>query len=392
MVDHTLIDTLVGSIVTAFFFGLIAKKLKLPTILGYIVAGIVIGPYTPGFVADIHLAKQLAEIGIILLMFGVGLHFSFRDLVHVRKVAIPGAFFQMMSATAIGGALAYYMGCGWISALIFGLSLSVASTIVLLRALEQRNAITSEAGRIAVGWLIIEDIMMVLVLVLLPVLADMAEAPENLSLLSVLGDITEVVLKIGFFFAFMLIVGRRVLPWLLVMIAKTRSRELNTLGMLVIALGMAYFAYAVFDASFALGAFLAGLVLNESDIGKKASEQSMAMRDTFSVLFFVSVGMLFDPMTLVDHPVLVTMTLLIIVVGKSLAALLITRIFKQTREVSYTIALSLAQIGEFSFILGGVALTKGLIDEHLYHLILAGALLSIALNPFLFRLLDAIRK
>lgn len=390
--DHTLIDTLIGSIVTAFFFGLIAKKLKLPTILGYLLAGIVIGPYTPGFVADINLAKQFAEIGIILLMFGVGLHFSFSDLIHVRKVAIPGALFQMASATALGAFVANLMGSGWVEAVIYGLSLSVASTIVLLRALEQRNAITTEAGRIAVGWLIIEDIIMVLALVLMPAFAHMNQAGESLSLGLVLLDLGEVILKVGAFFVFMLVIGRRVLPWVLVTIAKTRSRELNTLGMLVIALGMAYVAYAVFDASFALGAFLAGLVLNESDIGKKASEQSMAMRDTFAVLFFVSVGMLFDPMTLVKYPTLVLLTLFIIVVGKSLAAVLITRLFKQNNEVSTTIALSLAQIGEFSFILGGIALSYGMLDERLYHLILAGALLSIALNPFLFRLFDAIRQ
>lgn len=385
--DYTLIYTIIGSIVTAFIFGLVAVRMKLPSIFGYLLAGVAIGPHTPGFVADISLAKQLAEIGIILLMFGVGLHFSFRDLLDARKIALPGAMVQMASATFIGAAVALGLGYTLMEGIIFGFSLSVASTIVLLRSLEQRKVIDHEAGKIAIGWLIVEDIAMVLALVLLPVISEMTHE-QSISMERVIAEALEVLFKIGGFFAFMMLVGRRVLPWLLVATARRRSSELNTLSTLAIALGFAAIAHLVFDASFALGAFLAGMVLNESEIGNKSAENTLPMRDAFSVLFFVSVGMLFEPVTLIEQPVAVLMTFLIIVGAKSIAAFAITHHFKQTDAVSYTVAIGLAQIGEFSFILGSLALIKDMITMDMYNLILAGAMLSIVVNPFLFRLYD----
>ena len=387
--EHQLLNTIVASIVTAFIFGLIAKKLKLPAIFGYLLAGVAIGPHTPGYVGDVELAKQLAEIGIILLMFGVGLHFSIRDLLAVRKVALPGAIFQMISAILISAVMANFLGYSLTQGLIFGLSLSVASTIVLLRSLEQRRLMDTQGGKIAIGWLVIEDVAMVLALVMLPALADMLDAGKPLNVTELLMTGVLVVIKIGIFFAFMMVIGRRFLPWLLVMIAKMRSSELNTLGTLAIALGFAALAYWVFGASLALGAFLAGMVLNESEIGHKSAESSLPMRDAFSVLFFVSVGMLFDPMTLVTHPIPVAITFLIIVFAKSAAAMLIMMVLKQPADAGRTVAFGLAQIGEFSFILGSLALTRGLIPQEMYNLILAGAMLSIVVNPFLFRIYDS---
>ncbi|MBN8531490.1 MAG: cation:proton antiporter [Alphaproteobacteria bacterium] len=388
--DHTLIYTIIGSIVTAFAFGMIAVRLRLPPIFGYLLAGVAIGPHTPGFVADLSLAKQLAEIGVILLMFGVGLHFSVRDLLYVRRIALPGAIVQMLSATVIGAAVAKMFGYGLAQGLIFGFSLSVASTIVLLRSLEQRKMLESAGGKIAIGWLIVEDIAMVFALVMLPVLATMIQSGEALDWKALAASALEVTFKIGGFFAFMFIAGRRFLPWLLVAIARLRSSELLTLGTLAIALGFASIAYVVFHASFALGAFLAGMMLNESEIGRKSAESTLPMRDAFSVLFFVSVGMLFDPSAMWMQPVAVVAVFMIIVLAKSLAALAITAWFKQSREVSFTVAVGLAQIGEFSFILGGLALVNGLLSQELYNLILAGAMLSIVANPFLFHLTDAL--
>lgn len=386
--EHTLISTIVASLVGAFICGFAAKKAGLPSIVGYLFTGMLIGPYTPGFVADLATAQQLAEIGIILLMFGVGLHFSFADLLRVQHIAVPGALFQMASATLIGMGVATYAGFGWISGALFGFSLSVASTVVLLRALEEHKLLQTESGKIAVGWLIVEDIAMVLALVLLPTIATELTSAESISMQQLVTDIVTALLKVCGFFALMLLVGRRLLPPLLVLIAQVKSRELITLGTLAIALGFAYLAYTAFGASFALGAFMAGLVLSESDIGYKAAEQSLPMRDAFAVLFFVSVGMLFDPMVVIRQPLLVVATVAIIIVGKSLAAWLITRLFRQSRTVSLTIAFSLAQIGEFSFILGSIALNSGLMNQDLYGMILAGALLSIALNPLLFSFLE----
>lgn len=388
--EHTLINTLIASIVVAFVLGMVMRRFELPVILGYLLAGVAIGPHTPGFVGDTEMARQLAEIGIILLMFGVGLHFSFRDLMNMRNIALPGAVVQMASATFIGTLVALSLSYTLIEGMIFGFSLSVASTIVLLRALEQRRKIDSPGGKIAIGWLIVEDIFMVLALVLLPTLAHITENGGTTDAALIFSVVSTVLFKIGGFFAFMLVVGRRFLPWLLTRIAKMRSSELSTLGTLSIALGFASFAYVVFDASLALGAFLAGMVLGESEVGRKSAKNSLPMRDAFSVLFFVSVGMLFNPMTLIEQPLAVLMTLLVIVVAKGMAALLITKLFRQPREVSYTVALGLAQIGEFSFILGGLAMAHNLLPLDLYNLMLAGAILSIMVNPFLFRLYDSL--
>jgi len=371
---------------------MIAKKLKLPAIFGYLLAGVAIGAHTPGFVADVKMAQQLAEIGIILLMFGVGLHFSFKDLLNVKRIALPGAIVQMFAATSIGGLTVYKLGYDLTQSIIFGFSLSVASTIVLLRTLEQREVLESEGGRIAIGWLIVEDIVMVLALVMLPIVDDLMKNNEPLDYSIFISTAAMVLLKIGGFFAFMLIVGRRFLPWLLLAIKKMKSSELATLGTLAIALGFASLAYVVFDASLALGAFLAGMVLGESKIGRESAKSSLPMRDAFSVLFFVSVGMLFDPMTLIDQPIAVFTILLIIIVAKGLSALFITFCFKQPRDIGYTVAIGLAQIGEFSFILAGLALSHGLMEQDLYNLVLAGAMLSIVLNPFLFRLYDYLTK
>jgi CPA2 family monovalent cation:H+ antiporter-2 len=386
--EHTLIYTIIASIVAAFIFGMLAKQLRLPAIFGYLLAGIFIGPNTPGFVADVSLAKQLAEIGIILLMFGVGLHFSFRDLIDSRKIALPGAVVQMLSATAVGGLVATMLGYDPIASFIFGFSLSVASTIVLIRSLEQRNLLNSSGGKLAISWLIVEDIAMVFALVMLPVLAEIVSGAQEASFEVIAMIIIITLFKVGGFVTFMVVVGRRLLPWVLIRVAKMQSAELNTLGTLAIALGFALIAYVIFDASLALGAFLAGVMLNESDIGRNSADSSLQMRDAFSVLFFVSVGMLFDPNTLMDQPIAVLLTFLTIVVAKSVAAIAITSQFKQPREVSYAVAIGLAQIGEFSFILGGLALMKGLIVQDLYNLILAGAMLSIVANPFIFRLYD----
>lgn len=386
--DYTLINTIVASIVTAFVFGMIAKKLKLPAIFGYLLAGVAIGPNTPGFVADVSLAKQLAEIGIILLMFGVGLHFSFKDLLEGRKIALPGAITQILFATIIGAALGVFLGYEIFPSIIFGFSLSVASTIVLLRTLEHRNLLDTQEGKIAVSWLIVEDIIMVLALVMIPDIAEIVSGNKVASFSIIATTVLTVLFKIGGFFAFMLVFGRRFLPWLLVSISKLRSAELNTLGTLAIALGFASIAYIIFDASLALGAFLAGVMLSESKIGRKSAKSSLPMRDAFSVLFFVSVGMLFNPRVLIEQPFAVLMTLFIIVVAKSIAALVITHLFKQSRKVSYVVAIGLAQIGEFSFVLGSLALIKGLIVSELYNLILAGAMLSIVINPVLFHLYD----
>ncbi|MEK6747059.1 MAG: cation:proton antiporter [Pseudomonadota bacterium] len=386
--EHTLINTIISSIIAAFILGLLAKKLKMPAILGYLLAGIAIGPHTPGFIGDVGLAKQLAEIGIILLMFGVGLHFSFRDLLESRKIALPGALVQMASATIIGASLAFMLGHGVVSAIIFGFSLSVASTIVLIRSLEQRSLLTSSGGKIAISWLIIEDIAMVFALVMIPVVAEIMNGTQDADSLQIIGIFCRIFFKIALFFAFMFYVARRFLPWLLAHTVKIRSEELNTIGTLAIAFGCASLSYIIFDASLALGAFLAGVMLNESEIGRKSAKNSVQLRDAFSVLFFVSVGMLFDPYTLVTQPIPVFLTFLTIVLAKSVAALIITRLFKQTLEVSYAVALGLAQIGEFSFILGGVGLAKGLLTQELYNLILAGAMLSIVVNPFLFRIYD----
>lgn len=383
----SLILTLVAGFVLAFVFGMLANRLKLSPLVGYLVAGIVVGPFTPGYVADTELAPQLAEIGVILLMFGVGLHFSPRDLMQVRRVAVPGALVQIAAATGLGWVLGrFLLGLGDVEALLLGFSLSVASTVVLLRALEERRQVKGEIGRIAVGWLIVEDLVIVVALVMLPLIV--VQPGETLSLGSLATNMGWTLLKVTAFIGLMLIVGGRVLPWLLVRIAHTRSRELFTLGVLAIALGIAWIAYGVFGASFALGAFVAGLVLNGTPLGHNAAERSLPLRDAFAVLFFVSVGMLFDPSILWREPLAVLGVLFIVVVGKTLAALAITTAFRLDRATSLTVGASLAQIGEFSFILAALSMYLGAMSRETHDLILSAALLSITLNPFLFRLID----
>jgi monovalent cation:H+ antiporter-2, CPA2 family len=382
----SLILILVAGFVLAFAFGMLAHRIKLSPLVGYLLAGIVVGPFTPGYVADASLAPQLAEVGVILLMFGVGLHFSPQDLMQVRKVALPGAIVQIAVATALGWGVGRLLGLPDLEAALLGFALSVASTVVLLRALEERKEVKSEIGRIAVGWLVVEDLVIVVALVLLPLIVSAGAGETGPG--AIAAQVGWTLLKVGAFVGVMLVVGGRVLPWLLIRIAHTRSRELFTLGVLAIALGIAFVAYAVFGASFALGAFVAGLVLNGTPLGHNAAERSLPLRDAFAVLFFVSVGMLFDPSILVREPLAVAAVVGIIIVGKSLAALAITGLFKQSRRTGLTIAASLAQIGEFSFVLAGIGMTLGALSKPTHDLILAGALLSIALNPFVFRLAD----
>jgi len=382
----SLILTLVGGFVLAFVFGMLAHRLRLSPLVGYLVAGIVVGPYTAGFVADTELAPQLAEIGVILLMFGVGLHFSPKDLMQVRKVAIPGALVQIAAATGLGWGLGrFVLGLGDVEALLMGFALSVASTVVLLRALEERKQIKGEIGRIAVGWLIVEDLVIVIALVMLPMILAPAGAQADLAALGTNVGLTLV--KVVLFVVGMLVVGGKVIPWLLIRIAHTKSRELFTLGVLAIALGIAWLAYFLFH-SFALGAFLAGLVMNASPLGHNAAERSLPLRDAFAVLFFVSVGMLFDPMILVRQPWAVLGVLGIVIVGKSVAALVIAKAFKLDRPTGLTVAASLAQIGEFSFILAALGVSLGAMSRETHDLILAAALLSISLNPFVFLFTD----
>src|SRR5688572_23516918 len=384
-----LIALIAMGFVLALAFGYLAAKLRMPPLVGYLIAGIAIGPFTPGFVADSGLAGQLAEIGVILLMFGVGLHFSIDSLLKVRAIALPGAVVQIGVATAIGWGLARWWGWETSAGIVFGLAMSVASTVVLLRALEQRNEVDTEQGRIAVGWLIVEDLAMVLALVFLPALAPSATNESSGGLLMSLGVTT---LKVALFVAIMLVGGRRVVPWILGQVARTGSRELFTLAVLAIALGIAYGSAVLFDVSFALGAFFAGVMLAESDLSHQAAENSLPLQDAFAVMFFVSVGMLFDPSVIVRQPLQLLGVMFIILIGKSLAAFAIVLAFGYAMRTALTISASLAQIGEFSFILAGLGVTLGLLPEAGRDLILAGALLSIALNPFVFATIEPVSR
>jgi CPA2 family monovalent cation:H+ antiporter-2 len=386
-----LISTLVGAFVAAFVFGMIASRLKVAPVAGFLAAGIAIGPFTPGFVADAKLAPELAEIGVILLMFGVGLHFSVADLLAVRRIALPGAIVQIAVATGLGALVGWFLGWSIGASLVFGLALSVASTVVLIRALEQRHLLDTSDGRIAVGWLIVEDLVMVLALVLLPAVAG--PMPEQGSVeaagwQTVLGHVGITLGKVAVFVALMLVVGRRVVPFLLARVAGTGSQEMFTLAVLAIALGVAFGSAYLFGVSFALGAFFAGMLLNESDLSHRAAADSLPLRDAFAVLFFVSVGMLFDPRILLREPWAVIATLLVIVIGKSIAAWLIVRAFGYSARTSFLISASLAQIGEFSFILAGLGVGLGLLLPEARDLILAAAILSILVNPVLFIALD----
>ena len=379
-----LITTIATALGLALVLGFIAAKLKLPALVGYLLAGVLIGPFTPGFVADSAIAAELAEIGVMLLMFGVGLHFSLDNLLEVRKIALPGAVLQIVVATALGAGVATLWGWDLGAALVFGLALSVASTVVLLRALEANGALDSMNGRIAVGWLIVEDLVMVLVLVLLPPLALWLggnSADGEVNLWKTLGS---TLLTVSAFIALMLLVGRRVFPALLWQVAKTGSRELFTLCVLAAAVGIAYGAAVLFGVSFALGAFFAGMVLRESEFSHRAAEESLPLREAFAVLFFVSVGMLFDPKVLLEHPLQVLAVVGIIVIGKSLAAVALVLAFRYPLNTALTVSASLAQIGEFSFILAALGVSLGLLPVEGQSLILVGALISIAINPLVF--------
>ncbi len=391
MPHHTeLIAILTVGFVLAYVLGLAAHRLRLSPLVGYLVAGIIAGPFTPGFVGDQALAPQLAEIGVILLMFGVGLHFSIRDLMAVKHIAIPGAVVQITVATLLGWGLAALMGWPTLHGIVFGFSLATASTVVLLRAMEQRRLLDTTRGRIAVGWLIVEDLACVIALVLMPAVASVFgdAAGEPVPASAVVVEIGKTLVQVALFVAVMLVVGRRVIPWMLERTAGTGSRELFTLAVLSIALGIALGSAELFGVSFALGAFFAGMLLNESELSHKAAQDSLPMRDAFAVLFFVSVGMLFDPAILVREPLLVLATTLIIMFGKSAAAYLIVRAFGHPKSTALTISASLAQIGEFAFIIAALGVSLGILPEEGQDLVLAGALISIMLNPVSFAVVD----
>jgi CPA2 family monovalent cation:H+ antiporter-2 len=393
--DNALIVTLASAFGLALVLGFAAARLRLPPLVGYLLAGVLIGPQTPGFVADVPLAQELAEVGVILLMFGVGLHFTLDDLLSVRKIAVPGAVAQIVVATLMGFGVSRLWGWPVGAGLVFGLSLSVASTVVLLRALEDRHMLDTLNGNIAVGWLVVEDLAMVLVLVLLPAIAQFvggnvavpADGSHNVAVV-----LAYTVGRVALFIAVMLLIGRRVLPKLLWAIAGTASRELFSLAVVAVGIGIAYAAARFFGISFALGAFFAGMVLRESALSHRAAEESLPFRDAFSVLFFVSVGMLFKPSVLVEQPLRLLAVVAIIMLGKSVAAALIVLAFRYPLNTALTVSASLAQIGEFSFILAGLGLSLGLLSPDGQSLILAGAIISIALNPFVFAALEPAQR
>jgi CPA2 family monovalent cation:H+ antiporter-2 len=396
--DHhvPLIATIAAGLGLALLLGFVAARLRLPALVGYLLAGVLIGPHTPGFVADVALASQLAEIGVMLLMFGVGLHFSLGDLLAVRRLAVPGAVVQMVVATAMGAGLATWWGWGLPAAIVFGIALSVASTVVLLRALESLGLLESFNGRAAVGWLVVEDLAMVLVLVLLPplaaVLAPQGAAAGQHGSGSLWSTIGMTLLQVSLFVGLMLVVGRRVFPWLLWHVQKVGSRELFTLCVVAAAVSMAWGATKLFGVSFALGAFFAGMVLRESEFSHRAAEESLPLRDAFAVLFFVSVGMLFDPAVLVNEPLRVAAVTAIIILGKSVAAALVVLLLRYPLNTALTVSASLAQIGEFSFILVSLGASLGLLPPQAQSLVVAGAILSIALNPIVFRAVAPVQR
>jgi CPA2 family monovalent cation:H+ antiporter-2 len=397
MHDTPLIATIVAGLGLAFVFGAVAQRLRLPPLVGYLLAGVAAGPFTPGYVADQALATELAELGVILLMFGVGLHFSLNDLLSVRAIALPGAIVQIAVASLMGLGLALFLGWTVGAGLVFGLALSVASTVVLLRAIQERRLMETERGRIAVGWLIVEDLAMVIALVLLPALAGLLGGNSDALVadplasrlgLGLWGVLLLTFVKVGVFVGIMLIAGRRIIPWILHYIAHTGSRELFRLAVLAIALTVAFGATKLFGVSLALGAFFAGMILSESPLSQRAAQESLPLRDAFAVLFFVSVGMLFDPASVLREPWPLLATLFIIIVGKSVAAFLIVLAFRHPVGTALTISASLAQIGEFSFILAELGVKLNLLPTAGRDLILAGAILSIMLNPLIFAGVD----
>ena len=379
--ETTLISTIAVSLAYALLGGFIASRLRLSPIVGYLLAGIAVGPFTPGFAADAHLAEQLAEIGVVFLMFGVGMHFSLRELLAVWRIAVLGAILQMAATTALGAALAISWGWSVGAAVVFGIALSIASTVVLLRALNARGSLRAEAGEIAVGWLVVEDLAMVLAMVLLPPL--ISARPDAAALA---WDLALTLAKVAIFVALMLVVGARVLPWLLDQVERTGSRELFTLSVVAAALGIGFGATEFFGVSYALGAFLAGTVIAESDHSHRAALDSQPLQDAFAVLFFVGVGMLFDPVILAAEPLKLLAVLAVIMAGKALVAVLIVLVFRYPLATALSIGASIAQIGEFSFVIAALGLTSGLLPEEGHSLIFAGALISITLNPLLFRL------
>jgi monovalent cation:H+ antiporter-2, CPA2 family len=383
-----LISTIALGLSAAFVAGFIARRLRLPSIVGYLLAGVAIGPFTPGLFADQEIATELAEIGVILLMFGVGIHFSLRDLAAVRGIAIPGAIVQISVATLLGIGLAVMLGWGAPAGVVLGLSLAVASTVVLLRALIQRNALDTIHGRAAVGWLIVEDIFTVLVLVLLPSFALIVHGAPQADGLSLLVPLAEALLKAAALGLIMIVIGMRVVPWLLVQVAREGSQEMFTLAVLAMAIGLAFASSVIFGVSLALGAFLAGAIISETDLSHKAAADALPLRDAFAVLFFVSVGMLVDPGYLRDHVPAVVGVVLLIVVGKSLAAIAIVAVLRYPLRTGLTVGAGLAQVGEFSFILATAGVARGLLPADAYQLVVAGAIVSITLNPVLFALVD----
>lgn len=393
--SFTLISTLAVGFGIALVFGFIAEKFKIPSLVGYLLAGIIVSPATPGFVADINIASQLSEIGVMLLMFGVGLHFSLTDLMRVKYIAVPGAIAQMGLATALGMLVAHYWGWPWAPAFVFGMCLSCASTVVLLKALETKGILESHDGQIAVGWLVVEDIMTVLILVLLPPLAPMLGAPATVAPVSD-EPLWQIILmtigQVALFIFLMLVIGKRLLPWLLWQVAKTGSRELFTLCVLAVAIGIAYGASEIFHVSFALGAFFAGMVMRESKYAHRAAMESLPLRDAFSVIFFVGVGMMFDPSIIVTKPLHLLAVLAIIMIGKSLVAFGLVMLFRYPLHTALTVSAALAQIGEFSFILAGLGVSLGLLPPEGMSLVLAGAIMSIALNPIMFAIVDPLKN
>jgi len=392
-VDHSaaLIETIAIGLGAGFIGGVIAYRLGLPTIVGYLLAGVVVGPFTPGIVADTGTASELAELGVILLMFGVGMHFSIGDLLAVKNVALPGAIGQIFVATLLGIALGIALGWGFAGGLVLGLAVSVASTIVLLRALEQRGELQTPQGQTAIGWLIVEDLFTVLALVTLPAIAPMLLGQAG-SVVDVVVAVAVAEIKVAVFAGLMLVLGVRVVPRLLEWVEGTGSRELFTLSVLAVAIGIAFAAYALFGVSFALGAFLAGVVLNESPVSHRAGEEALPLRDAFAVLFFVSVGMLLDPSFLVQEPMAVVLVTLLVVVAKAAAAFVIVALLRRPVRVGLTVAAGLAQVGEFSFILATLGLSLGLIPDEAFQLVVAAALVSITLNPFVFRLVEPVER
>ena len=398
--ETSLIATLALSLIAALIGALAASRLRMPSLVGYLLGGVLIGPFTSRLVPNAHLAQEIAEVGVIQLMFGVGLHFSVRDLLMARTLAIPGALLQMALATGLGMALAF--GWGWSpgAGLVFGLALSVASTVVVLRVLQTQGTLSSEAGRIAVGWLIVEDLIMVLVLVLLPAFAGAlasqapghGDVPQSAHLGSILLIVGMTLAKVAAFLAVMLLAGKRLLRWVLRRVEQVGSDELLVAALGAIALGVAYCAVKCFGVSFALGAFVAGLVLNESDLGKAAAKHLHTLENALVVLFFVAVGMLFDPRILVQEPLRVLAVVAVVVLGKSIAAFVLVLVFRRTLPTALTIAASLAQIGEFSFVLAGLGISLRLLPQEGLNLIVAGALISIAINPLVFRLVSALER